>query len=43
LEHGVRVVVALGGRSGVGAREAYKRCVDIAKGDYVEECRRMVR
>jgi tetratricopeptide (TPR) repeat protein len=26
-----------------GARDAYKRCVELGKGEYVEECRRMVR
>lgn len=31
----------LGNRA--GARDAYKRCVELAKGEYVEECRRMVR
>jgi hypothetical protein len=31
----------LGNRA--GAREAYKRCVELARGQYVEECRRMVR
>jgi len=30
----------LGNRA--GARDAYKRCVEVGKGDYVEECRRMV-
>jgi len=31
----------LGNRA--GARDAYKRCVEVGKGEYVEECRRMVR
>jgi DNA-binding response OmpR family regulator len=31
----------LGNRA--GAREAYKRCIEVGKGEYVEECRRMVR
>lgn len=26
-----------------GAREAYKRCVDIGRGEYVAECKRMIR
>jgi len=26
-----------------GARDAYKRCVELGRGDYVEECRRMLR
>jgi DNA-binding response OmpR family regulator/Flp pilus assembly protein TadD len=31
----------LGNRA--GARDAYKRCLEVGKGEYVEECRRMVR